>query len=93
MHELVSIQEIVDNLDQYPQMAQEIRAAAESFAKEDRSFFCRQCGEVFIPAKGQWIFYNLCDACFDVFDYQKMVERMRLLQEWVSEGKDGSASY
>lgn len=43
---------------------------------EDRSFDCKKCGKHYIPKTSQWIFYNLCDECFVVFDREKMAERM-----------------
>ena len=51
---------------------QECDNAIESFGKENRSFDCRRCGERFQPARGQFIFYDLCDSCFEPFDDQKM---------------------
>lgn len=84
MVELISIKEIADNLEKYPEMAKAINTATESFAKEDRSFDCQDCGERFIPAEDQWIFHNLCNRCFSVFDQQKMQARMAVIKEWLS---------
>lgn len=51
--------------------------ANETRAKErDRSFDCRCCGDHFVPAQGQWIFYLLCDECFARFDSEKMAGRL-----------------
>ena len=43
---------------------------------EEGAFDCKNCGEHFIPAQGQWIFYELCDKCFLPFDGQKMRARL-----------------
>ena len=56
-----------------------VETAFDSFAKEGRSFNCKQCGTPFTPRKGQWIFYNLCDECFNDFNRQKMNGRLSAL--------------
>lgn len=53
----------------------EVQNALDSFAEKDRSFDCRRCGAHYVPDRGQWIFYQLCDACFARFDSQKMEGR------------------
>ena len=51
----------------------------ESFEKKDRTFDCVACATHYTPAEGQWIFYDLCDACFEVFELQKMKGRLWFL--------------
>jgi hypothetical protein len=41
---------------------------------------CRRCGASFTPASQQFIFYTLCDACFALFDEQKMAGRIASLE-------------
>ena len=55
----------------------ELANADASFAKDDRSFDCRLCGNRSTPSENQWIFYNLCDDCFGEFNAQKMRGRFR----------------
>jgi len=43
---------------------------------EKRAFDCVNCGDNYIPYKGQWIFWDLCDKCFSQFDEQKMAARI-----------------
>lgn len=38
---------------------------------------CDRCGKRFTTAKGQLIFYNLCNECFALFDHQKMWGRLK----------------
>jgi hypothetical protein len=40
-----------------------------------KSFNCRRCQKSFTPAEHQWIFYELCNHCFNLFDNQKMTGR------------------
>lgn len=39
------------------------------------AFECRRCQRKFTPDLHQWIFYKLCDHCFNLFDNQKMKGR------------------
>lgn len=63
------------------EMSRALHRASESFSSEDRSFDCRKCGRHFTPQKGQWIFHNLCDWCFEEFDRQKMRGRIARIFE------------
>ena len=77
----LTIGEVVERMEsgdpQFAELRQNIDNADVSFAKQDRSFACRACGQSFAPGEGQWIFYNLCDGCFAEFDAQKMRGRFR----------------
>lgn len=42
--------------------------------RRDREYSCRLCGGMFTPP--HLCFYQLCDKCFSMFDYQKMSGRL-----------------
>jgi hypothetical protein len=44
-------------------------------------FDCKNCGAWFKPKPQQWIFHQLCDSCFAVFDRQKMMGRYARIVE------------
>jgi hypothetical protein len=44
-------------------------------------FACKNCGQWFKPQPTQWIFHELCDPCFAVFDRQKMLGRFSILEK------------
>ena len=46
---------------------------------------CRSCGETWTPKS--WNFYDLCERCFEEFDYQKMKGRFQFLHEDYDESK------
>ena len=71
------VEKIKDGDPEVAELANELANADASFAKGDRSFDCRLCGKHFVPSEHQWIFYNLCDSCFDEFNAQKMHGRFR----------------
>ena len=73
--------------DDNAKFVQEARAGLESFTKKDRSFDCRRCGTHYVPADGQWIFYELCDGCFARFDEQKMTGRCIAMGMTPDDGK------
>lgn len=55
----------------------EIKRGVERFATESlEPFDCVKCGAAFTPAVGQWIFYNLCDDCFEGYNSAKMKSRL-----------------
>ena len=57
------------------ELAEDLARAGSTFLNPGEGFDCRCCGMRFVPVEGQWIFYNLCDLCFVVFDEQKMQGR------------------
>ena len=54
------------------ELAEDLARAGTTFRNPGEGCDCRCCGRRFIPAQGQWGFYNLCDACFVTYDEQKM---------------------
>lgn len=84
--ELLTIKELAEKVKagdpQFLELGRELDTALMSFNKEDRSFDCRLCGQRFTPAKGQWVFYNLCDTCH--LEYQKQRPIRTLLPYWPS---------
>jgi hypothetical protein len=56
-----------------------LRGLQSILAKHPKPFNCRRCGTRFQPKPRQWIFYKLCDSCFDEFDAQKMHSRIETL--------------
>ena len=73
---------IKDGDPQFLELGREIDTSLSNFAKEDRSFDCRLCGQRFTPAKGQWIFYNLCDSCHG--EYQQQRPMRTFVPHWPS---------
>jgi hypothetical protein len=57
-----------------PSRSQELRRGNPGFA-------CKNCGQWFTPKPTQWIFHELCDPCFAVFDRQKMLGRISILEK------------
>ncbi|SRR5712692_5019019 len=58
---------------------QAVRGLQSVLSDKPSPFDCHRCGTRFQPKPRQWIFYDLCDGCFDEFDAQKMHGRVELL--------------
>jgi hypothetical protein len=58
---------------------QAARGLQSALSDNPTPFDCRRCGTRFQPKPHQWIFYDLCDTCFEAFDTQKMHDRVELL--------------
>lgn len=58
------------------QIGQLERGWAAHTASAPKPFVCRRCRDVFTPQKGQWIFFDLCDHCFGLYDARKMRARV-----------------
>ena len=91
----LTIRQVVEGIQKgdsdFAELAKEIKTSNESFASEDRRFNCIRCGAFFTPQMGQWIFYKLCDSCFNEFDTQKMRGRFRGFNFEVSPDSDPEA--
>jgi hypothetical protein len=59
----------------------EVEKAKKNFSANPKPFKCRKCGQIFQPAPFQWIYYDLCDECFKIFDTQKMLGRRATLNK------------
>jgi hypothetical protein len=77
----------IDRLTLFPtiadnaQLQREVLRGLEAvLAKEPIPFSCRRCRVWFTPQRGQWIFHDLCDSCFALFDEQKMAGRAAYLR-------------
>ena len=58
---------------------QALRGLQSALSDNPAPFNCRRCDIRFQPKPRQWIFYDLCDTCFEAFDAQKMHGRIELL--------------
>lgn len=57
------------------EMQEQSLQALERLTKGNPGFDCKNCGAWFKPQPKQWIFHDLCDPCFALFDRQKMMGR------------------
>ena len=59
---------------EYPlrELAEDLGRAGTNFRNPGEGFDCRRCGVRYVPAPKQWVFHDLCDGCFALFDEQKM---------------------
>ena len=93
---LLTIGEVVEKIKsgdlELAELAGELANADASFARDDRSFDCRLCGNHYMPAQGQWIFYNFCDKCFTEFNLQKMRGRFRGFPTQIDPNSDPKAA-
>lgn len=67
-------------LGDVPKIKQEVEQASERIKNGNPAFNCKKCGSLFTPESTQWIFYLLCDDCFEKFDLQKMMGRIALVR-------------
>ena len=59
----------------------EVKNAERRYSAHPEAFNCRKCGKLFQPKPYQYIYYDLCDDCFKVFDTQKMLGREATLSK------------
>lgn len=69
----------VVGIDKIKMQEQREKALISYFSDNPPAFNCKHCGNNYQPEPRQWIFHNLCDTCFPLFDKQKMEGRIDLL--------------